>query len=273
MLWINLIAALSFVAGLASGWQAIRRRRLAARVEGVVLKWEENPAPAFFYDRVGCLAITAHACAVIALSILLVWSVNRTASSPFSLEFRTPTDRWLESYLGTVDAQSRWLSFIIGALAAGIGAFTLGAELSFPLVRRAARPVVVQWTEEGIFHGSVGVRWEQVARWSLDHKRRLIGLYADRPRPTLLIVLHPPTEAALQGASDFLRQKAPQAETSWASGIAPDRVQRLALSLLGTAALVIVALLLSPIVSEWVWFVYGVEILAIGWLGLLLARA
>lgn len=272
MLWINLIALLCVIAGFASGWQAIRRRRLPARVEATLVRWQEDPPPAFHYDRLGILAISAHAVAVLTLSILLVGSVNRSAASPFSLEFLTPTNRWLESSFGIVDAQSRWLSFIIGALAAGIGAFTLGGELSFPVVRLAARPVLIQCSAEGIFHGSVGIRWEHIAMWSIENKRRLLELYSDGSRPTLLIILRPPGERELQAAIDLLRQEAPDAEVPWPSAITPGRVRRFAFILLGSAALVLTAFLLSPIVAEWVWFVYGVELLALGTLGVLLAK-
>jgi len=245
----------------------------ASLSKGTLLQWEENPPSVFLYDRLSGLAMTVHACAVIALSILLVGSVNRTASSPVSLEFQTPTGRWIGSYLGLVDAQSRRLSFTAGVLAAGIGAFTLGAFLSFPIVRRVIRPVPVQLAPGGIFHGHTWLPWEETAMWRPDRGRRMIGLYAGGPRPTLAGILHPPTDESFHAAEELLRQRAPQAEDSQTTSMNQSHVLRVALVLFGTVSQVLIALLFSSYVAEWVWFVYGVEILALEGLGLSLARA
>src|SRR5512136_1928275 len=100
MLWINLLAFGLAGVGFALEWNVISQRRRPFRLEGALLSWDENPPSVFCYDKLGAVLITIHMISVIALSLLLVCSVNRTAPSPVSTGFESPVGQWLKSAVG-----------------------------------------------------------------------------------------------------------------------------------------------------------------------------
>ncbi len=135
MLWINLLALGLAGVGLALGWIIISRRRRPYQLEGALLSWDENPPSVFRYDKFGAVLLTAHAASVVALSLLLVCSINRAAPSPISTDFESPGSRWLNLMIGVDDPQVRQLSFSAASLAAGIAGFLFGTIIVCPIVR------------------------------------------------------------------------------------------------------------------------------------------
>jgi hypothetical protein len=272
MLWINLLALGLTGVGFAFGWIVISHRRRPYRLEGALLSWDENPPSIVRYDKFGAVLIAAHAASIIALSLLLVCSVNRTASSPVSMGFESPGGRWLKSTVGIDDPQVRRLSFTAASLAAGIGGFLLGTIVVFPIVRWRHRPVTVHIHPNGVLYGQVATSWEEIGRWQADPERRLVRLYSSADPHALSEICHPPTDNVFGEAVRLLGELVPDRRVD--EGIAWHRhkgAPALAF-LIGIAGALIVAGWAYQYVAEWVWLLYAVEIILAAQAGRLLPR-
>ncbi len=272
MLWINLLALGLAGVGFAVGWSVISRRRRPFSLEGALLSWDEPPPSVFRYDKAGAVFIAAHATAVIALSLLLVCSVNRTAPSPISTEFESPGGQWLNSTVGIDDPQVRQLSFSAASLAAGIAGFVFGTIAVFPVVRWWRRPVAVHIHSNGVLYGQVATPWEEIGHWQADPERRLLRLFSSADPHALSEISHPPTDSVFAEAVRILGELVPEGRVGesvawhrhkWASALA---------FLVGIVGALIVAGWAYRFVAEWVWLLYAVEIVLVAQAGRLLPR-
>ncbi len=272
MLWINLLTLGLSGMGFALGWIILSRRRRPYNLEGALLSWDENPPSVFRYDKFGAALLTAHAVAVVALSLLLVCSVNRTAPSPISTEFESPSGQWLSAMIDTDDPQVRQLSFTAASLAAGSAGFLLGTFIAFPIVRRWRRPVNVHIHSNGILYGQVATPWEEIGHWQADPGRRLLRLFSSADPHALSEICHPPTDNVLAEAVRTLENLIPDRQVGagvpwhrhkWAHALA---------FLAGIAGALIVAGWAYRFVAEWVWLLYAVEIVLVAQAGRLLPR-
>ncbi len=272
MLWINLLALGLAGVGFALGWNAISQRRRPYRLEGALLSWDEAPASVFRYDKFGAVLLTAHATSVIALSLLLVCSVNRTAPSPVSTEFESPAGQWLSAIVGIEDPQVRQLSFFAASLAAGIAAFVAGTIVAFPFVRWWRRPVAVHIHPSGVLYGQVATPWEEIGHWQADPKRRLVRLFSSADPHALSEILQPPTDNVFVEVVRILGELIPQQQVR--EGVAWHLHKRgPALAFLaGIAGALVVAGWAYQFVAEWVWLLYAVEIVVVAQAGRLLPR-
>ena len=271
MLWVNLVAFAAAVAGFAVGWNRIRKRRLPVQAEAALLSWDENPPSAFKYDSFAAVGIAVHALAVALLSVLLLESVNRAAPHPWSLEFRSPAGRWLESMVGIEDPQMRRLSMVAGSTAAGIAGFTLGGLLSFPIVRWRVRPIRVHIVPSGIIYGSTYSPWSEMGHWQADQERRLIWLFSKaRPR-VLSVILQPPTREVFAAVEGHIQALAPGERVPLRATWDRRRGIFAPAFCAGILAMLLVAFWARSYVAEWVWLLLGIEIVALELAGQLLA--
>ena len=272
MLWINLLALGLAGVGFALGWIVISRRRRPFRLEGALLSWDESPPSVFRYDRFGAVLITAHASSVVALSLLLVCSINRSAPSPISMGFESPSGQWLSAMVGIDDPQVRQLSFLAAVLAAGIAGFLLGTIVVFPVVRWWRRPVAVHIHPNGVLYGQAATPWEEIGHWQADPKRRLVRLFSSADPHALSEILQPPTDNVFAEAVRLLRELVPDGRVD--EGVPWHRhkwVPALAF-LAGIAGALIVAGWAYRFVAEWVWLLYAVEVVLVTQAGRLLPR-
>ena len=272
MLWINLCAVICLILGFVIGWRTIRKQRLPFEAGNAILSWKENPAPTFQQDRLVGVCIVFHACAIIALSLLLIISVNRAAPSPFSLEFHSPTEVWLRRIMAVEDLGLKSISMVAAALAAGIGGFTLGVIASFPFVGWFVRPILVHIVPDGLIYGSFYTPWQDFSRWAEEAKRRIIRMYAKKPAGALIIVLHPADETLFKEIGTKIRSMLPELENKPAERTIQQRLLAALVFFLGISCMVAFAFWILRFRGEWVWFLYGVEIVALELSGRYLVR-
>jgi hypothetical protein len=263
MLWINLVAIVCLILGFVIGWRTIRKHRLPFEPGNAILSWKENPAPTFQQDRLAGACIVFHACAIIVLSVLLIISVNRAAPSPFSLEFHSPTEVWLRRIVAVEDLGLKSISMVAAVLAAGIGGFTLGVIVSFPFVRWFVRPILVHIVPDGLIYGNFYTPWQDISRWGEEAKRRIIRMYAKKPAGALIIVLHPPNDALFKEVEEKIRSILPLSENGLYKRSPRQRMVTALVFFLGTSFLLAIAFWAYGYRAEWVWFLYGVEIVAL----------
>lgn len=271
MLGINLLAFSCCIAGFAVGWNLIRKRRLPFEADNALVSWKENPPSAFQYDRFAAVGMAVHAASIVLLSALLLGAVNRAAPHPWSLDFRSPGGQWLESVVGIEDPQMRRLSMVAASIAAGMAGFTLGAFVSFPIVRWRVRPIRVHIVSSGIIYGSTYSPWSEIGHWQADQDRHLIWLFSKaRPR-VLSVILHPPTAEAFAAVEGQIQALVPGGrvplKATW------DRQRRVFAWAFfpGILAMLLVAFWARSYVAEWVWLLLGVEIVALELAGQLLS--
>jgi hypothetical protein len=272
MLWINLCAVVCLVLGFARGWRLIRKRRLPFEAGDAILSWKENPPAMFAQDGLVGVSIVFHASAILTLSVLMLLSVNQSAPSPLSLEFQSPTQELLQRTIAIDDPQMRSLSLVAAVLAAGIATYTMGAFAAFPLTRWVTRPITVHIVADRLIYGNIYTAWQEIAHWQTDAQRRLIRMYSKTPPGALAVVLHPPDAGLFKNVEEKIRSILPEPENdlSWR---APR--QRLIFGLIFFPSILMILAIAFWIYSfrgEWVWFLYGLEIVALEMGGRYLTR-
>jgi hypothetical protein len=272
MLWINSCAVFCLVLGLASGWRLIRKRRLPFVAGDAILSWQENPASMFAQDRLAGASVTFHAFAIVTLACLMLFSVNRSAPSPLSSEFQSPTQEWLRRTVGVDDPQMKSLSMVAAVLAAGIAAFTLGTLAAFPLACRFVRPITVHIVPDGLIYGNTFTAWQEIAHWQTDERRRLIRMFSKMPPGALAVILHPADDGLFKNVEEKIRSVLPDPENDL--GWREPR-KRLIFGLVFFPSIIIIlasAFWVYSFRGEWVWFLYGLEIVALEMGGKYLTR-
>ncbi len=272
MLWINLVAIVCLILGFVIGWRTIRKHRLPFEAGNAILSWKENPAPTFQQDVLAGICILFHACAIILVSLLLIYSINQTAPSPFSLQYNSPAEEFIRKVIAEGDPGMKGISMFAALLGAGIGAYILGVIVSFPFVRWFVRPVLIHITPDGLIDGNTFTSWQDVGRWAVDAKRRIIRMYAKKPAGALIIVLQPANEALFKEVEGKIRSILPETENQPAERRLKQRLLAALVFFLGTSLLVAIAFWGLRFRGEWVWFLYALEIVALGFGGRYLVR-
>ncbi len=161
---------------------------------------------------------------------------------------------------------------VAAVLAAGIAAFTLGALAAFPLVRRFARPITVHIVADGLIYGNTYTAWQEIAHWQTDARKRLIRMFSKMPPGALAVVLHPPDAGLFKNVEEKIRSILPEPENDlgWR---APRKRLIFGLVFFPSIALCLaIAFWVFSFRGEWVWFLYGLEIVALEMGGRYLTR-
>jgi hypothetical protein len=197
------------------------------------------------------------------LSLLMIFSVNQSAPSPLSLEFHSPTQEFLRRLVAVEDLGMKSISMVAAVLAAGIGAFTLGAFAAFPVVRWVIKPILVHIIQDGLIYGNTYTPWQEIAYWQVETRRRLIRMFSKAPPGALSAVLQPPSDELFEIVAEKIRSILPEPENDL--GWREPR-QRLIFALVffpGILGLLVIAFWVYSFRGEWVWFLYGLEIVAL----------
>lgn len=270
MIWINLVAGVAAVVAAARAWRMLARRRgLRREVEAsCIVRWQQpspsgrGAAPRLWF------VILGHGLSVIIVCVLLLGSLNRAAPGPLSTRFETPTGRWLAAIVGFDDPQLNSIGWVAAVLAAFVAGTTLGALLGFGLVTMFGPPVSVGVTEDGVWFGVLLLPWRHVCSARLQVEKGEIVLFS-RARPESdPASLSPPTKKLYEDVEGmlgiFLARNADETGMPRRRG---EQVYWLVIFGVALIEAVAAAFAVYPVEAEWVWFFYGLELVALSLAG------
>lgn len=270
MIWINAVACILSIVGAVGAWRLIARGRVLPRGAGETSRvvWAQPVLVRSGSAARQLAAIVPHSLAQVIISVLLVGSINRGGRSPMSFGFRGPSAQWMAQALGVYDGQVNLISWIAAVFAGAVAGATLGALVGFGLVIMFGPKVSVSVDSDGVRLGSLLLPWDNVVTVRLYPVERTLLLFAADPPGAYPLALTPPTDELYEQlgrtVEELLAARLAVAEPMWPS--ARRLPSPVALGLV-TLIAVLLSLMLYRVSAEWVWFVYGLALVVVSWVG------
>jgi hypothetical protein len=266
LIWINLVACGSALAAGARAWRILaRRRRLPRREEAEWYAAWQQPGQAGQGSLTRqWIVILAHALAVVVVCVLLLASLNRAAPSPLSTAFESPSAQWVTAMTRFEDPQLNSIGWVAAVLSGFVAGATLGAIGGFGLVTMFGPPVSIGVSADGVQFGALLLPWPHVGSVRLQAERKEILLYSKSRPDTDPATLSPPTRTLFEEVEGKLGELLAVGATT--TGLAPWRREQAPSGALFAFILIVavlVAFAVYPVNAEWVWFFYGLELVAL----------
>lgn len=270
MIWINLVACVAaFVAGIGAWRMLARNRRSPQPTQAVNLAaWQQPTLPRWGSAMRQLTLIVPHDLAQVLISVLLLASINRGAPGPLAPNFAAPSERWLMTTLGFADTQLALMSWLAAMFAAMLAGTTVGASAGFALVTLFGPPVSISIAADGVRFGALLLPWRHVSSVRLLVARMEILLFGSNDPDSAPLTLAPPTRMLYEQVEGIVgEQLAARLADRGPVRQRPARAASQVVFILAVLGAVILALALYPVNAEWVWFLNGVELVALSLLG------
>jgi hypothetical protein len=169
---------------------------------------------------------------------------------------------------GFEDPQLNAIGWVAAVFAAFVAGTTLGGIGGFALVTMFGPPLSIGVSADGVRFGVLLLPWQHISSIRLEAEPMEMLLYSKSHPDADPATLSPPTRMLYEKVEGMLGELlAVDATTTGLTQRGRGRAPSVAFFALILIAAVLIAFVVSPVKAEWVWFFYGLELVALSVVG------